>query len=29
MTMNRMPFERPTDHYDERLYSIDEKISAY
>ncbi len=23
--MRRMTFERPTDHYDERLYSIDEK----
>ncbi|HDR7544679.1 TPA: hypothetical protein RY883_003680 [Bacillus cereus] len=26
--MRRMTFERPTDHYDERLYSIDEKICA-
>ncbi|MGH1285958.1 hypothetical protein [Bacillus toyonensis] len=26
--MQRMTFERPTDHYDERLYSIDEKICA-
>ncbi|HDR7795665.1 TPA: chorismate mutase [Bacillus luti] len=24
--MKRMNFERPTDHYDERLYAIDEKI---
>lgn len=24
--MKRMPFERPTDHYDERIYSIDEKL---
>lgn len=28
MIMQRMSFERPTDHYDERLYSIDEKICA-
>lgn len=26
--MQRMTFERPTDHYDKRLYSIDEKICA-
>ena len=26
--MQRMPFERPTDHYDERLSSIDEKICS-
>ena len=26
--MQRMSFERPTDHYDERLSSIDEKICA-
>lgn len=26
--MQRITFERPTDHYDERLYSIDEKICA-
>ncbi len=23
--MQRMNFERPTDYYDERLYTIDEK----
>ena len=28
MIMQRMPFERPTDHYDERLSSIDEKICS-
>ncbi|QWH01411.1 hypothetical protein EXW52_14930 [Bacillus mycoides] len=28
MFMQRMPFERPTDHYDERLSSIDEKICS-
>ncbi len=26
--MQRMNFERPTDYYDERLYTIDEKICA-
>ena len=26
--MKRMGFERPTDYYDERLYTIDEKICA-
>ena len=26
--MKRMPFERPTDHYDERILSIDEQICA-
>ncbi|KFM99811.1 chorismate mutase [Bacillus clarus] len=26
--MQRTSFERPTDHYDERLYSIDEKICS-
>ncbi|EJS76613.1 hypothetical protein ICY_02081 [Bacillus cereus BAG2X1-3] len=26
--MQRMTFERPTDYYDERLYTIDEKICA-
>ncbi|MBW3494486.1 hypothetical protein [Bacillus sp. FDAARGOS_1420] len=26
--MQRMPFERPTDHYDEHLSSIDEKICS-
>ncbi len=26
--MNRISFERPTDHYDERLYSIDEDICS-
>lgn len=26
--MQRMSFERPTDYYDERLYTIDEKICA-
>ncbi|QIE37435.1 hypothetical protein GM610_11210 [Bacillus tropicus] len=26
--MKRMTFERPTDYYDERLYTIDEKICA-
>jgi hypothetical protein len=26
--MKRMPFERPTDHYDERIFSIDEQICA-
>ena len=25
MIMKRMGFERPTDYYDERLYTIDEK----
>ena len=24
--MKRMTFERPTDYYDDRLYTIDEKI---
>ncbi|HDR7742977.1 TPA: chorismate mutase [Bacillus pacificus] len=28
MIMKRMGFERPTDYYDERLYTIDEKICA-
>ncbi|OTY53501.1 hypothetical protein CN272_26535 [Bacillus anthracis] len=28
MIMKRMSFERPTDYYDERLYTIDEKICA-
>lgn len=26
--MKQMPFERPTDHYDERILSIDEQICA-
>lgn len=26
--MKRMPFERPAEHYDERLLSIDEKICS-
>ena len=26
--MKRMGFERPTDYYDEKLYTIDEKICA-
>lgn len=26
--MKRMPFERPTEHYDERISSIDEQICA-
>ncbi len=26
--MRRMSFERPTDHYDERIFSIDERICA-
>ncbi|MGE6345881.1 hypothetical protein ACQKIY_00295 [Bacillus mycoides] len=26
--MQRMPFERPTDHYDEHLSSIDKKICS-
>ena len=26
--MKRMPFERPTDHYDKRILSIDEQICA-
>ncbi|MBT2289242.1 chorismate mutase [Paenibacillus albidus] len=26
--MNRMPFQRPTEHYDERIMDIDEKICA-
>jgi hypothetical protein len=26
--MKRMPFERPTEHYDERIIPIDEKICA-
>lgn len=24
--MKRMPFERPTDHYDERIFPIDKQI---
>ncbi len=24
--LKRMPFERPTEHYDERIYKIDEQI---
>ncbi|MCU5463071.1 hypothetical protein [Bacillus cereus] len=26
--MQRISFERPTDYYDEKLYTIDEKICA-
>lgn len=26
--MKRMPFERPTEHYDEQLITIDEQICA-
>src|SRR5690554_5820563 len=26
--MQRMPFEHPTDNYDERIFSIDEQICA-
>jgi hypothetical protein len=26
--VKRMPFERPTDHYDERLFEIDEQLCA-
>ncbi|OME19952.1 hypothetical protein BSK57_23575 [Paenibacillus odorifer] len=26
--MKRMPFERPTEHYDERIFNIDEQICA-
>jgi hypothetical protein len=26
--MKRMPFERPTEHYDDRVFSIDEEICA-
>lgn len=26
--MKRMPFDRPTDHYDEKISSIDEQICA-
>lgn len=26
--MKRMPFERPTEHYDERIYKVDEQICA-
>ncbi|KWW21918.1 MULTISPECIES: hypothetical protein [Peribacillus] len=26
--MNRMPFEQPTEHYDERISSIDEQLCA-
>ncbi|WP_316572073.1 hypothetical protein [Neobacillus sp. YIM B06451] len=26
--MNRIPFERPTEHYDERLYPIDEQLCS-
>ncbi|WP_342670987.1 hypothetical protein [Peribacillus loiseleuriae] len=26
--MKRMPFERPTDYYDERIFSIDEQICS-
>ncbi|PGP31625.1 hypothetical protein CN989_29265, partial [Bacillus cereus] len=26
MIMKTMSFERPTDYYDDRLYTIDEKI---
>ncbi|QHW32781.1 hypothetical protein GZH47_19530 [Paenibacillus rhizovicinus] len=26
--MKRMPFERPTEHYDERLFPIDEQLCA-
>ena len=29
MIMKRMGFERPTDYYDERLYTIDEKFVPY
>ncbi len=27
--MKRLPFERPTDRYDERLFSIDEQLCAF
>jgi hypothetical protein len=27
--MKRMPFERPTEHYDEKIFPIDEQICTF